>query len=442
MQITLDKQDTTNASINITLQEADYQPKVNEKLKEYGKKASLKGFRPGKVPPTLIKKMFGKSVLVEEINGILSEAVSSYIRENKLSIVGDPLPDQEQSQSIDWDGQTEFDFRYNVGLVPEFAYNFDALQLNQYDVQLDEQAVQESMTNLQERYGNYTQKEITQEKDFLIGSLRQVDGAFTKDKAYISLDLLKEEALPQFVGINKGEAVSFRMQEIFKDSDTVGRITGLPAEEAANLDGTFEFIVDEIDHMEPALLDQDFFDKVLGKETVQSEEEFRNKLRELLQDNYRREADRSLTGQIQQQLVDTTDITLPDDFLKKWLLLSNKEFTAEQIEREYDSYVRELKWNLIKNKVAEDAEIKVEHEEVLSRTKELIRQQFGGAGVGEQLEESMNAMADNFLKAEKGKNYMNIFDQVYTSKIIEYVKNQAPVVSKMISAEEFKHLEA
>jgi trigger factor len=187
-------------------------------------------------------------------------------------------------------------------------------------------------------------------------------------------------------------------------------------------------------------MDQEFFDKILGKDAVQNEEEFLNKLREVLQENYKKEAERMPVQQIRKQIVDNTAIVLPDDFLKRWLKASNDKVTEEVLEKEYHLYVSDLKWSLIKNKIAEENGIKVEHEDVQEKTKELIRQQFSSMGMGAELEDNLDTYTNNFLKADKGKNYMNIFEQVFTDRVVDFIKTQAAVTDKTVSSEEFKKL--
>ncbi|QHT70040.1 trigger factor [Rhodocytophaga rosea] len=440
MDITLDKQTDTDASIRIKLQEADYQPKVDKKLKEYTQKAQIKGFRPGKVPPSLIKKMYGKGVMVDEINHLLIDAVNNYIKENKLSIVGEPLPDTEKAEEIDWDTQKEFEFSYNVGLVPDFSVDVENLALSAYQVEPNDTELEEMVTSLTRRYGEYTHPDTTAEGDFVYGTLKQVDGSINKENAFLSLSSLKKEALPQFTGVAKDQAITFDIQNVFENDETIRLFTGTTPEEAAALTGNFEFTVTEIDRSEPAELNQEFFDKVLGKDAVQNEEEFKAKLRTLLQENYNQQTGNLLTTQIKDQLLANTDITLPDDFLKRWLKATNDKVTEEVLAKEYDLYVKDLKWSLIKNKIAETNEIKVEHEEVLNKTKDLIKQQFGSMGMGEQADDMLNTYANNFLQAEKGKNYMNIFEQAFNDKVVELVKTKATVASQTVSPDEFKKI--
>lgn len=440
MDITLDKQTNTDASIRIKLQEADYQPKVDEKLKEYTKKAQIKGFRPGKVPPSLIRKMYGKGVMVDEINHLLIDAVNNYIKENKLSIVGEPLPDTEKAESIDWDTQKEFEFSYAVGLVPDFNVEVEGMSLSSYQVESTDAEVEEMAASLARRYGEYTHPETTEKGDFVYGTLKQVDGTIQKENAFISLSSLKKEALPQFIGAAKGQTITFDIRNTFESDETIRLATGTTPEEAAQLSGNFEYTITEIDRSQPAPLDQDFFDKVLGKDAASSEEEFKTKLREILRENYSKQADNLLTQQIREQLLANTKITLPDEFLKRWLKATNEKVTEEVLAKEYDLYVKDLKWSLIKNKIAEQNSIKVEHEEVVNKTKDLIKQQFGTMGMGEQTDDMLTNYANNFLKAEKGKNYMNIFEQAFNERVVELVKSKATVASQTITPEEFKNV--
>jgi trigger factor len=442
LDITLDKQTNTDASIKIKLAEADYQPKVESKLKEYSKKAQIKGFRPGKVPPSLIKKMYGKSVMVDEINQLLTDAVNNYIKENKLPIVGEPLPDTNKAETIDWDTQKEFEFSYNVGLVPDFKVPVDKLDLTDYQVELSDAELDEAINNLRTRNGEHIHPETSAEGDSLYGKLKQVDGELAKEDAFISLVTLKKDALPQFVGVKKEDTITFDVQNTFEKPETAAHVLGTTTEEAEKLTGTFEFTVTNIERSEPATLNQDFFDKMLGKEKVTTEEEFKSKVKEILQDNYKQGAEKRLSDEIRTQLVDNTEITLPDDFLKRWLKASNSNVTDEILSKEYTLYVKDLKWSLIKNKLAEENSIKVEHEEVVDKTKNMITQQFASMGMAELPDESLTSYADNYLKAEKGKNYMNLFEQVFTDKVIAQVRSQATIKTQSLSSEEFQKLDA
>jgi trigger factor len=437
LEIVLDKKDTTNASIKIRLNEADYQPKVTEKLKEYTKKASIKGFRPGKVPPALIKKMFGKSIMIEEINQLLVDSVNGYIKENELPIVGDPLPDKDEAEKIDWDNQKEFEFSYAVGLVSDFDYDLQALNIQKYEVEVTDEQVEQTISNLQKRYGEYIHPEESAEEDFLVGDLKAVDGDFTKEGVFLSLNRVKPELRPQFIGKKKGDTITFDLQNTLEKPDQVAYLTGVPKEEAEKLTGDFILTVTDVERMQPAVLEQAFFDKVLGPEAATDENSFREKIKSNMQEIYVKDSGQLLLKQIKEQLVQNTAIELPGDFLRRWLVTANKEITAEQVEKEFDDFIKELKWDVIKNRIAKDAEIKVEHNEVIDKTKAMIREQFGMASLGDEGDDRWESIADNFLKGEKGKNYMNVFNQVYADKVTGYILEQAPSETKKVKSEEF-----
>lgn len=439
MEITLEKKDPVNATIKVNLKEEDYQPKVVEKVKEYSKKANLKGFRPGKVPVSVIEKMYGKSILVDEVNNLLSQSVINYIKEQKLPIIGDPLPDTEKADLIDWETQKEFEFKYQIGLIPDFSYELSSkLRFSKYIIDADDKAVSETLENLRSQYGKMSNPDSSLEGDFIYGELKEAEGDFTTN-TLVPTSKIKKSEVKNFIGVKPDDQIEFDIRKAFEDSAAIAHVTGLSKEEAEGKKGKFILKVSKINRSEPAPLDQDFFDKIFGKDAVKSEEEFKEKLKSTIEENYTREGENLLNKEIREKLVDATKIDLPDEFLKRWLFVSNEgKVSREDIEKEYDYYLKELKWNLIKNRIAEDNGIKVENEEVISKTKEMILQQFGGMSLGEEMEETMNKIADNYLKQEKGKNYMKIYDQVFVEKTIQLIMEKVSIEEKKVGVEEFK----
>ncbi|MES2732831.1 MAG: trigger factor [Bacteroidota bacterium] len=442
MNITLEKTDAVNASLKVKLEESDYRPKVGEKLKEYSRKAVVKGFRPGKVPASLIQKMYGKGVLVEEINALLGKSVNEYIKEQKLNLVGEPMPDV--ASDIDWDNQKEFEFSYTLGLAPDFSVDLSFPVAN-YQIELSDKEVNETIANLQKQYPRHTHPETSEAEDKISGLLKQKEGDLNVPVS-IQVNEVNADAQALFIGLSKDSTLTFELSKVFADTEAIAKITGVPEEKVAELTGEFELTVEEIHRNLDAPLDQEFFDSILGKDAATNEEDFLTKVREIMSDNYQRETEALLQRDIQEKLVNQNSFALPNEFLKKWLLASNEgKITAEQVEQEYDVYARELRWNLIKNKIAEENDLKVEHEEVMERTKNLIGQQFGLSGMGgmdEAMASTMDTFANNFLKAEKGKNYMNIFNQVFADKVIGLVKSKLVLEKTPVEVEEFKKLAA
>src|SRR5690606_16605847 len=364
LDITLEKKNPTEASIKITLTEADYQPKVREKLKEYSKKAQIKGFRPGKVPPALIQKMYGKSIMIDEINHILSHAVNDYIRDNKIKILGDPLPNTENADKIDWENQKDFEFQYEIGLVDDFKYTLEGKKLIRYNIKVDDKSVEDTIADLQKQYGKMTNPEKSEDGDFLYGQVVQNGGEFN-DKVSIPLNVIEKKERKNFIGLSKGDKVTFDVKKAFKDAATIADALNIDGAAAEALEGEFELEVINVNRQEAAELDQEFFDKIFGPEVVKSEEEFRNKVKETISENYKRETEIYFDRTIQDALLESTEITLPDEFLKRWLLTTNEgKITEEDIAKEYDAYAKEMKWTLIQNKIGEDHEIKVENSDI------------------------------------------------------------------------------
>ncbi|AQG78950.1 trigger factor [Spirosoma montaniterrae] len=447
MEITLEKASDTNASLNITLTPADYKPEVDKKLKEYGRKVQLKGFRPGHVPTSLVQKMYGKSILVDEINAMLSRTVSQYIRENKLQVVGDPVPNRDQADAIDWDNQTEFAFSYTLGLASEFDIDFSDLpSVTRYDIQAGEAEVSSTIADLQQRFHSHTHADEVGDSDTIYGELKQVNTpegaeAFAAKTAF-PMAQMADDAKGQFVGKKKDDTITFLLEQAFPDEKARANATGVKKDEAANLTGEFTFTIDDITRHEPAELNQEFFDKVLGAGAVDNEEQLRVKVAEIIQGNYARESDSLLRLDIEKNLLDNTPILLPDEFLKNWLLEVNEgKFTPEQIDEQYDDFTKSVKLQLIKNKIADKADIKVEFEEVLNVTRQMVREQFGFmGGENEEMNQTIDRIARNYLMDEKnnGQNYTSTFNRVYDDKVIEYAKTQLTIVSQDVTVDEFK----
>ncbi|QJD80416.1 trigger factor [Spirosoma rhododendri] len=449
MEITLDKASDTNASLNITISPADYKPEVDKKLKQYSKTVSLKGFRAGHVPASLVQKMYGKSILVDEINSMLSKTVSDYIRENKLQVVGDPVPNREQADAIDWDSQSDFAFSYTLGLASEFDIDFAELPaVNQHDIQAGDAEVDSTIADLQKRFHEHTHADEVGDGDTIYGELKQVnapEGAegFTAKTAF-PLNQMAEDAKGQFIGKKKDDVITFNLEQAFPDEKARATATGAPKEEVAGLTGEFTFAIDDITRHEPAGLDQAFFDKVLGAGAVSDEAEFRTKVAEIIKSNYNRESEQLLRLDIEKTLLDATPIMLPDEFLKNWLLEVNEgKFTPEQIDEQYGDFTKSVKLQLIKNKIADKADIKVDQEEVLEATRQMVREQFGFAGSeNEEMNQTIDRIARNYLTDEKnnGQNYTSTFNRVFDDKVLGYAKEQMTIASQDTTVDEFKAL--
>jgi trigger factor len=439
LNIVLDKSSATEALIKITLNEKDYQPKVEEKVKDYSRKANIKGFRPGKVPPGLIRKLYGKSILVEEINDILTKSISEYIKNNDIKLIGEPLPNREKTANIDWDNQKDFEFEYEVGLVDSFEYNLEQ-KIKAYQIEVDKKTLEKTIEDLRKRYGKYSEPEESAEGDDFNGELSGENPEFNK-VVWIAADQIKPKEQKKWAGLKKDDVISFDPKKTFKDNETLSAILDKPENELKEIKGDFSFKVQKISRVEPAELDQEFFDKVFGQDVVKTREEFDAKLKSTLEENYNNDARNYTLKLVQDKLLETTRIEIPDNFFKKWILASNKEeISSEDLEKNYKNYTEELKWTLIVNRVSDDHEVRPEHQDVVDQAKKLIRDQFVAYGMGESIGEKLDSFAENYLSGNEGQNYFNTYNKVRSEKIMDYIMGKMDVTYKKVSPEEFMEI--
>ena len=442
MEITLNKKNNTEGLIKIKLTEGDYQPHVEGKLKDYGRKANIKGFRAGKVPSGVVKKMFGKSVLVEEINRLLSHKLTDYIKENNLKILGEPLPNADKAKSIDWETQKDFEFEYQIGMIEEFSYDLSSkVKVKSHPIEIDKKLIDETIEDLKKRFGKVTYPELSEADDNLFGELRAAEGEWKKEASLIPVPKIDKKEQKKFIGVKNDEEVEFDIQKAFPEMDTLATILDLPADEAKAAKGNYIFKVTSVSRVEPASLNTELFDRVFGPGVVDSEEAFLNKVKETIGENYNRESDHFLDHHIEDYFIEHTKINLPNDFLKAWLKASSKgEVTDSVLEKEFDSYSRGLKWDMVKNRIAEDNKIAVEAEEVRNKAKELIVGQFGGQAFASQLQDRLDGIVENYLSGENGQNFMKLYSQLRNEKVMKHIKANITIQEKKVSVDEFKKI--
>jgi trigger factor len=439
MKITLDKKSTTEALIKVNLKQDDYQPKVTEKIKEYSKKADVKGFRKGMVPTSVIQKMYGKSILVDEINHLIYHSLDNYIKDEKLKIIGEPLPNKESASTIDWDNQTEFEFEYNIGLVDDFDLDVTKKQkVNKYEIKIDDKIRQETVDNLKDQYGNMTNPEICEEGDSIFGTFtpEEGDGEY---KGLIELKMLDKKDAKSFIGTKAGDEIVFDIKKTLKTESAISQVLGIDIKETEGIAGNFKLTAKNINRKVKADLNQDFFDRLFGKDVVKNEEEFNKKIEESISGNYAKESEYLLERDVRDHLVEKTKITTPNDFLKDWLLMTNAgKVTLEQIESEFDLYLKDLKWSLIRNKVAEDNKLSVEQNDITEKTKIILADQFGGPAILDQLGDKMDEFVKTYLEGNEGQNYTNVVNQVIADKVYDFVKENITINTKKVSLDEFR----
>ncbi|MCF0052903.1 trigger factor [Dyadobacter chenwenxiniae] len=441
MEVVLEQNSPTLASLKVTLTKDDYQPKIDKTIKDYSKKVNLKGFRPGKVPSHVIQRMYGKSILVDEVNNLLSTAVSSYIRENKLQVVGDPVPNRDKAAEVNWDSPSELEFSYDLGVATDFDVNFSELPaVKRYTINVDDAELSKTIESLRERFAENIHPEVSEEGDMIFGELKQESSEFTTRTA-IPTKQLKPEALAKFIGVKKDDVITFDINDTFSDEAAIAHVTGKKKEDIGTLSGEFTLVVEDVTRSAASELNQDLFDKVLGVGQVENEEQFNEKLLEIIKGNYERETEALLRRDIENALLESINIELPGDFLKDWLERTNEgKFTREQIEEQFEDFKKSLKLSLIKNKVADRESVKVEYPEILEFTRNMVKGQFGIYGDDDNMKETIDRVAQGYLADKERDNYTNVFNQVFDNKVMDIIRSQVSTDEQTIEVSEFEKL--
>ncbi|MFD2721853.1 trigger factor [Hymenobacter monticola] len=438
MNITLDKNDEQlTGLLTVHLTEADYAPTVEKQIKEYSKRAQLKGFRPGMVPMGMVRKMYGKGILAEEINKMLGKAVDSYIKDNKINLLGEPLP---VPSNVDFDTDKDFSFQFELGLLPDFQLPAE-LTAELHKVSLDDETLAQTNEQIARQYGETTNPDESEAGDYLFGKFKKAGEEGEGRTVLLPISKVTGDQA-QFIGKKAGDVITFDLQAAFgNDAASISNFTGLSKKEAEEATGDYEFSVEKVNRTAAPEMNQELFDKVFGPEAVSSQEEFDAKVRETIQQNYDREAEGSLNNRIVQQLVENTEIKVPTEFFKKWLVRANEgKLTPETVEEHYSDYEKELKWSMIRNKVVEEAGLKVSNDEIVERTLDKIMGQFNMPNMPDEMRESMRQYADQYLKQENGKNYVNEYEAILAEKVLENLRGKVVVTDKPVTAEEFRTL--
>ena len=448
MNITQEKIDDLNAVLTIKINQEDYQARVEKAIKDQAKKAKLPGFRPGMVPAAHIKKMYGKSILVDEINHMLSDSLNNYITENQLEVLGQPLPKVDDDKQFNWDFTEDYEFNYEMGLAPEFQLDFSAADhVPQYVIKIDDETLQSRIKNIRRSYGKMTNPDVSAGDDVLYSELKQLspdgsvfEGGIT-NTASVRLDQVTDEAVKSsLLGLKKGDVVTIDLNKAFgNDAAKVAGLLKIDEEAAADLKSTFSLTVKNVNRLEESDLNQEFFDKVFGPDVVHSEEEFRTKITEELEAMMQQDAERKLQDDLYQYVTQKINFELPDDFLKRWLKATNEKLSDQELQEGYNDFAKNLKWTLIENKIVKDHNIEIKYEDVFQTAKQRLDAQFKMYSQQALNEEQLGQYTVQFLQNKDNAN--KIFEEVKALKVFDYLKTVVTLDKKEIDNNQFKKLE-
>ncbi len=434
MNITKEQIDNLNAVVKVAITKEDYQDKVDNILKDYKKQANIPGFRKGQVPMGLIKKQYGKAVLVDEVNKLLQDNLNKYLTEEKLDVLGNPLP--KQQDNFDWD-QEELAFEFELGLAPEFevALKTDKA-ITQYKIVADEKMLDEQIERIQKQYGKLVSKEE-------VGKNDEVSGTFTNEaeeidnKSMLEMDKVKSKnAKEALLGKKVGDVVSISTKGLLKEDYLLSSVLGVDKEKAESLDTEVSFTISEINEREPAELNQELFDKLFGPDTVKSEKEMKEKIKEDSEKQFEQQSDQKLLNDVTEYFIDNTKFELPAGFLTKWIQTTGeKPLSEEEASAEYEKSEKGLRYQLIEGKIIRDNELQVQFDELKEFAKGFIRQQMAQFGQMDPKDEELDSIAARVLGNQD--EVKRLSEQLMSQKLLNLYKEKANLKPKEVTYENF-----
>lgn len=434
MNITKEKIDELNSIVRIDIKNEDYQKKVDSVLSDYRKKANIPGFRKGHVPMSLVKKQYGKSVIIEEVNKLLQDTLSKYLVEEKLDVLGNPLP--KQQDNFTWDSD-DFSFEFELGLAPNFEINLKPKKaITEYKIIADDKMIDDQIVNIQEQYGKLITQETIIENSNITGTLVNEEKEIDK-KSTFKLDKIKGKVnQKKLIGKKVGDVISLKTKGLFADDHMLMNVLGVSHDEIHGLDIPLTFTIEEITETELSEINQELFDKIFGEGIVKNEGEFRSKLKEDAEKQFKQQSDQHLLNAVTESLIENTKFDLPAEFLQKWLAVAGeKPLTSEQAVEEYKNSEKGLRYQLIENKLSKDNDLNVSYEDLKEFSKKFIREQMAQFGNSNPEEKELDEIANRVLANQEEAKRLS--DQLMSEKLLNFFKENVNLKSKEITYENF-----
>ena len=448
MNITFECADKVNGLMTITVEKADYEEKVNKTLKDYRKKAQVPGFRPGMVPMGLVKRQYGTAIKVDEVNRMLGEKLYDYIRENKIRMLGEPLPNQEKQQPQDFEKDETFTFVFDIAVAPEFKVELTAKdKIEFYNITVDDKLIDDQVQMYASQAGEFVEAKEWSGNDTLKGDLRQLDaagntleGGITTEGGMIMPSYIKgEDEKKKFDGAKLGDIITFNPKKAYPENDAeVAALLKVEKEQVKDLDADFSFQITEIRHFQPAPVDEKLFERVFG-EGVKDEADFRQRIADNVKGQLTGNSDYKFLQDVRKYAEKKVgDLTFPEDLLKRVMLQNNKDKGADYVEKNFKASIDELKWHLIKEQLVEACQVKVEDADLKAIAKDAIRMQFAQYGMTNIPEDVLENYADEQLK--KRENIDNFVDRAVDQKLTTALKGVVKLQTKDVTLDEFNKM--
>ena len=448
MKITFDCPDKINGQLTMTIEPADYQEQVEKTLKNYRKKAQVPGFRPGMVPMGMIKKQYGTAVKVEEINKLMGEKLYGYIQENKIEMLGEPLPSEKQVPQ-DFEKEGDLTFVFDIAVAPEFKIELTAKdKIDYYQIKVEDKLIDDQVQMYASQAGEFVKAETFSGNDTITGDMRELDadgntkeGGIAAEGAMVMPAYIKDEDQKKlFDGCKAGDIITFNPKKAYPDNDAeVAALLKVQKDDVKDLTADFSYQITEIRHFQPAEVDQKLFDRVFGEGTVTDEKAFREKIAETIAPQLQQNSDYKFMLDLRQYAENKVgELTFPEALLKRVMMQNNKDKGADFVEKNFEGSIKELKWHLIKQQLVAANNIKVEEADLKAVAKEAIRAQFAQYGMSNVPDDVLENYAAEQLK--KRENIDNFVDRAVETKLTEALKNVVNLNQKEVTLEDFNKL--
>ena len=449
MKITFDCPDKINGLLTMTIEPADYQEQVEKTLKNYRKKAQVPGFRPGMVPMGMIKKQYGTAVKVDEINKLMGEKLYGYIQENKIQMLGEPLPNEEKQVPQDFEKDGDLTFVFDIAVAPEFKAELTGKdKIDYYQIKVEDKLIDDQVQMYASQAGEFVKAETFSGNDTITGDMRELDaegntkeGGITTEGAMVMPAYIKDEDQKKlFDGCKAGDIITFNPKKAYPDNDAeVAALLKVQKDDVKDLTADFSYQITEIRHFQPAEVNQQLFDRVFGEGTVTDEKSFRQKIADSLQAQLVQNSDYKFLLDIRAHMEKKVGkLEFPEALLKRVMLQNNKDKGADFVEKNFEGSINELKWHLIKEQLVAAQEIKVEEADLKAVAKEVVRQQFAQYGMANVPEDVLEQYADEQMK--KRENLDNYVDRAVDQKLMEKLKTVVKLNEKKVTLDEFNKM--
>jgi len=434
MNITRENIDELNAVVKVNIAKEDYSDKVDNILKDYRKTANIPGFRKGHVPMGMVKKQYGKSVLVDEVNKMLQDALNKYLTEEKLDVLGNPLP--KEQEDFDWD-QDNYSFEFELGLSPQFEVNLETKkQITHYKIVAGDEMIENQIKEIQKQYGKLVSKNEAEEGDVVAGTFKNEEEGIDS-QATLPLEKLKgKKNLDKFVGAKVGDVISLNTKDLFEDDHQLMDSLKIEHDKAHGLELEVEFTISEINKQELAELDQELFDKLFGKDGVKSVDELKDKIREDAAKQFQQQGDQQLLNDVTESLIENNKFELPKDFLQKWIrTVGEKPLTEDEAKEEFEKSEQGLRFQLIEGKLISENDLQVKFEDLKSFTTDRIKEQMASFGQLDPAEKELDDIAARVLSNEE--EVKRLSEQLLNEKLLTFYKANIKLEEKEVTYEDF-----